>query len=95
MNSGASVDTSVSHETRDKRHHYRDPKIYSFRSSVDLEGLCDHPEERSGESYVISMHGRETEEGDFEAKLSDHPAAPHSRAQLTAPDSRHAVNRVS
>ena len=91
----ASVDASINHEARDKRHHYRDPKIYSFGSSVELEGVCDYPEERSGESYVIRVNGWETEEGEFEAKLSDRPAAPHSRAQLTAPDSCHAVNRVS
>ena len=91
----ASVDASVNHEARDKRHHYADPKIYSFGSSVELEGLCDYPEERSGESYVIKVNGWENEEGDFDAKLSDRPAAPHSRAQLTAPDSCHAVNRVS
>ena len=68
---GASVDASVNHKARDRRHHYRDPKIYSFGSSVELEGVCDYPEERSGESYVISVHGWETEEGEFEARLSD------------------------
>jgi hypothetical protein len=67
----ASVDASVNHKARDRRHHYRDPKIYSFGSSVELEGVCDYPEERSGESYVISVHGWETEEGEFEARLSD------------------------
>ena len=92
---GASVDASVNHEARDKRHHYADPKIYSFESSVELEDVCDYPEDRSGESYVISVHGWETEERKFEARLSDRPAVPHSRAQLTAPDSCHAVNRVS
>ena len=67
----ASVDASVNHKARDRRHHYRDPKIYSFGSSVELVGVCDYPEERSGESYVISVHGWETEEGEFEARLSD------------------------
>ena len=66
----ASVDASVNPYARDKRHHYRDPKIYQFLTSVELEGVCDYPEERSGESYVISVHGWETEEGKFEARLS-------------------------
>jgi len=91
----ANVDASVNPYARDKRHQWADPKIYSFGTSVELEGICDYPEERSGERYVISVHGWETEEGEFEAGLSDRPAAPHSRAQLTDPDSCHAVNRVS
>ena len=71
---------------------------FNFRAnqqSVELEGIYDYPEERSGDRYAISAQGWETEEGEFEARLSDRPAAPHSRAQLTAPDSCHAVNRVS
>ena len=38
---------------------------------MELEGLCDYPDERSGDRYVISVHGWETEEGEFEARLSD------------------------
>ena len=67
----ASVDASVNPYARDKRHHYADPKIYSFGTSLELEGVCNYPEERSGESYVISVHGWETEEGKFEDRLSD------------------------
>ena len=68
---GASVDASVNHEARDKRHHYADPKIYQFHTSVELEGVCDYPEERSGDSYIISVHGWENEEGKFKVRLSD------------------------
>ena len=67
----ASVDATINPDTRDKRDHHADPKIYSFGSSVELEGICDYPDERSGQSYVISVHGWETEEGQFEARLSD------------------------
>lgn len=66
----ASADASINHDARDKRHHWTNPKIYSFGSSVGLEGTCDYPDERSGERYVISVHGWETEEGEFEARLS-------------------------
>jgi hypothetical protein len=66
----ASVDASVNHHARDKRHQYTDPKIYSFGTSVELEGLCDYPDERSGDRYIISVQGWETEEGEFEARLS-------------------------
>ena len=38
---GASVDASVNPYARDKRHHYADPKIYSFGTSLELEGVCD------------------------------------------------------
>jgi hypothetical protein len=62
---------SVNPYARDKRHQYADPKIYSFGTSVELEGVCDYPDERSGDRYVISVHGWETEEGEFEARLSD------------------------
>jgi hypothetical protein len=68
---GASVDASVNPYARDKRHHYADPKIYSFGTSLELEGVCDYPEERSGDRYFISVHGWETEEGKFESRLSD------------------------
>lgn len=48
-----------------------DARIYSFGTSVELEGVCDYPEERSGESYVIDVHGYEHKEGDFEIRLSN------------------------
>jgi len=67
----ASVDASINHQARDKRDHYADPRIYSFGSSLELEGTCDYPEERSGDKYTISVHGWETEEGQFGARLSD------------------------
>ena len=67
----ASVGASVNHYARDKRHQYADPKIYSFGTSVELEGVCDYPDERSGDRYIISVHRWQTEEGEFEARLSD------------------------
>jgi len=35
----ASVDASINYEVRDKRHYYRDAMVYSFDSSVELEGV--------------------------------------------------------
>lgn len=67
----ANVDASINYEARDKRHHWADPKIYSFGTLIELEGVCDYPEERAGDKYVISVHGWEAEEGQFEARLSD------------------------
>ena len=67
----ASVDASVNPYARDKRHHYADPKIYSFGTSVELEGVCDYPEDRAGEMYTIMVNGWENEEGKFDARLSD------------------------
>lgn len=71
---GASIDASVNSYARNKHHHYSDPRIYQFHSSVELEGTCDYPEERSGEAYVIGVHSWEIEEGMFEARLSDRHA---------------------
>lgn len=67
----ASVDASINHKARDKRYQYADPSIYEFQSSLELEGVCDYPDERSGDRYFIKVNGWETEEGEFEARLSD------------------------
>ena len=45
----ASVDAAINYEVRDKRYHYRDPNVYSFVTSLELEGVCLYPEEREGE----------------------------------------------
>jgi len=66
----ASVDASINYEVRDKRHYYRDAKVYSFDSSVELEGVCNYPEEREGEKFLFSVHGREIHEGGFDVTLS-------------------------
>jgi len=67
----ASVDATINYEVRDKRHYQSDANVYSFSSSVELEGVCNYPEEREGEKYLLTIYGGEMRAGQFDVTLSD------------------------
>lgn len=67
----ARVDASVSYKVLDPRHYQEDAKVYEFASSLEVEGDCMYPEERAGESYRLTVYGRELNEGEFTLTLAD------------------------
>jgi hypothetical protein len=67
----ARVDTSISYEVRDARHHQDDAKVYEFASDIELQGICTSPKDRSGERYALTIHGSEPRQGEFALTLAD------------------------
>jgi hypothetical protein len=67
----AYVNASINYEVMDKRHYYDDAKVYDFGSHLEIEGICNYPEEREGDEHHITIYSTERSFRDFELTLSD------------------------
>jgi len=45
--------------------------VFSFGSSLEIEGTCSYPEERAGDNVQVEISGSPPGEIDFDAKLGD------------------------
>lgn len=68
----ARIDASTNSEASDKRYFYRDPKVYQFYSSIEIEGVYTYPDERIGLTFVLTIYGSEITKGEHERTLSDY-----------------------
>ena len=56
---------------RDKCHYYDGAKVYEFGSHLEIEGVCNYPEEREGNEHRVNIYSTERSYRDFELTLSD------------------------
>ena len=56
-NHKARVGASINHKANDKRYRHDELRVYSFDSSLEIAGICNYPEERSGGKYFITVYG--------------------------------------
>lgn len=68
----ARVDASTNYEARDKRCFYKDPKVFAFYTSIEIEGMYTYPENRVDQPFMITIYGSEIHEGEHERTLSEY-----------------------
>jgi hypothetical protein len=70
-NHRARVGASINHKANDKRYRHDELRVYQFDSFLEIAGVCNYPEERSGEGYSITVYGKQPDEGDLNARLKE------------------------
>jgi hypothetical protein len=70
-NHKARVGASINHKANDKRYQYDELRVYQFDSFLEIAGVCNYPEERSGDRYQITVYGDQPDEGDLNARLKE------------------------
>jgi hypothetical protein len=65
------VGASINHRAKDKRYQHDELRVYRFDSSLEIAGVCNYPDDRSGERYSITVYGDQSDEGDLNAKLRE------------------------
>lgn len=68
-NYNTSIGASISHEARDPPKFADHVHVYDFASSLELEGVCTYPDERAGESYLVTLYTEAPSKTDPEATL--------------------------
>ena len=71
QNHKARVGASINHSAKDKRYRHDGLRVYQFDSYLEIAGICTYPEERSGERYVLTVHGNQPDRGDLNARLQE------------------------
>lgn len=68
----ATVGSGISSYARDKRHQHDELQVYEFGSTLELNGICLYPEDRSGSEVVITIYGDDPIKRDLDARLKDY-----------------------
>lgn len=68
----ARVDSSINYEVRQPRYRHEGMRVYEFLTNLEIEGVCDWPEEREGDEYSITVYGSERHAGEFMTTLKDY-----------------------
>jgi hypothetical protein len=71
QNHKARVGASINHKANDKRYQHDELRVYQFDSSLEIAGICNYPDDRSGETFLITVYGDQPGEGELNARLRD------------------------
>ena len=62
---------SINHKANDKRYRHDELRVYQFDSFLKIAGICNYPEDRSGEGFSITVYGNQSDKGDLNARLRE------------------------